>query len=227
MHIRFHVGGPALHPTAAQAERIAAWLGPSVQCSIVADAAAFDALETVDCLVLMGMFWPGMSADWAGNLSYTPLPSNALERFLAFRAARKPLVIHHGAIGCYTDVPAFTAALGVSWGAVRATHSPEQLHHIRVAPQPHPITHGVRDFAITDELYHSLVFDPSRPRTDLLWGDWEGAQHPLLSAFPATATHGATVFHALGHGLQAFDPPAMRSLWVNALDWVTSPAAVY
>ena len=221
MHIRFHVGGPAIHPTAEQAALIARWLGPTYTCSIRHDAAAFDDLGSVDCLVLMGMFWPGMSADWAGNMTYDPLPAAALERFFHYTRAKRPLAIHHGAIGCYTDQPAFTAALGVQWGPVRATHSPEVQHHIRVASQPHPITAGVQDFAITDELYHSLVFDESRPRQDLLWGSWEGNDHPLLTAMPATATHGAHVFHALGHGLVAFSPVQMRQLWVNSIAWLT------
>lgn len=219
MHIRFHTGGPAVHPTRTQAGQIAQWLGPAYTCSIVDDAAAFADLETVDALVLMGLFWPGMDADWAGNLVYDPLPPAALAQFLAYRSARRPLLIHHGAIGCYSDLPAFTAALGVSWGVRRATHSPVLPHALRVDPTPHPLTTGIGDFTVTDELYHSLVYDPAVPRTDVLWGDWEGCTYPLVSAFGATPTRGRTVFNALGHGHEAFQAPAMQRLWVNSIRW--------
>lgn len=223
MHIRFHVGGPAVHPTRAQAERIATWLGPTHRISIHEDIAAFDALDDVDLLVLMGMYWPGMDADWAGNMTYTPITSDAQAKFLQYAQSKRPLLIHHGAIGCYTDWPVFGETLGVTWGVKRASHSPFVSHTIRVDPQHHPITAGVADFGIEDELYHSLRIDTTRAPNHLLWGSWDGAEHPLLTTLEANHHSGKTVFSALGHNLTSFDPPAMRQLWCNSIAWLTRP----
>jgi type 1 glutamine amidotransferase len=221
MHIRFQVGGPAVHPTHEQAMQIGQWLGPDYRVSICQDSAAFEALDDVDVLVLMGMFWPGMDADWAGNMTYDPIKADAQANFLRYTRSQRPLLIHHGAIGCYTDWPEFGATLGVTWGVKRASHSPFVRHQIRVAAEPHPITAGVDDFAIDDELYHSLRIDESRNPNHLLWGSWEGAEHPLLTTLDASARSGKTVFSALGHNLQSFEPPAMRQLWRNSITWLT------
>jgi type 1 glutamine amidotransferase len=222
MHIRFHVGGPAIHPVAAQAERIASWLGPDYHTSIVADSAAFADLDDVDVLVLMGMYWPGMNADWAGNMTYAPIEEPAKSNFLRYAHAQRPLVIHHGAIGCYTDWPEFGDTLGVTWGVKRASHSPFVPHRIRVDAQPHPVTAGVTDFDIVDELYHSLRIDATRQPKHLLWGSWEGGEHPLLTTLEASPRSGKTVFNALGHNMQSFDPPAMARIWQNSIAWLLS-----
>ncbi len=220
MHIRFHVGGPAVHPTAEQAACIAGWVGDSYRTSILADTTAFEHLEDVDLLVLMGMYWPGMDADWAGNMTYKPIEEPAKQNFLRYAQSQRPLIIHHGAIGCYTDWPLFGETLGITWGVKRASHSPFVQHRIRVGTQPHALTNGVSDFDIDDELYHSLRIDATRNPQHHLWGSWEGAEHPLLTTLEPTAKTGKTVFHALGHNLKSFEPEAMAQLWRNSVTWL-------
>ena len=103
MHIRFHVGGPRFHPVDEQATLISTWLDPHLRLSVRHDTAAFADLDDVDLLVMMGMYWQGMSADWAGNMVYQPPTEESKVQFLRYCDSQRPIIIHHGAIGGYDD----------------------------------------------------------------------------------------------------------------------------
>ncbi len=223
MHIRFHVGGPRAHPVDEQASIISTWLDPQYRISVRHDAAAFDDLDDVDLLVPMGMLWPGMSADWAGNMTYTPITADAQAKFLRYCDSKRPLLIHHGAIGCYSDWPEFAQRLGVQWGWQRASHSPFQAHMIHIGNTNHPVVAGVHDFATVDEIYYKLWMDESRNPTHHAWAPWDEQQHPMVTTLSASHAAGTAVYIALGHNLRSIEAPAIRQLWRNSVQWLLQP----
>lgn len=220
MHIRFHVGGPRAHPVDEQATIISTWLGSRYRISVRHDAAAFADLDDVDLLVPMGMLWPGMNADWAGNMTYTPLPSEAQAQFVRYCASKRPLLIHHGAIGCYSDWPEYAQLLGVQWGWQRASHSPFQRHTIQIGQTRHPVVAGISDFVTEDEIYYKLWMDETRNPTHHAWAAWDNQQHPMVTTLSPSATTGRAVYIALGHNLRSIEAPAMRQLWRNSVSWL-------
>ncbi|MCX6015549.1 MAG: ThuA domain-containing protein [Chloroflexales bacterium] len=222
MHIRFHVGGPRVHPVEEQATIISTWLDPHYKISVRADGDAFGDLEDVDLLVPMGMYWPGMSAEWAGSMTYTPIDATAQANYLRYCDSGRPMLIHHGAIGCYSDWPEFAQRLGVKWGWQRASHSPFQHHTITIGNSSHPIVTGLHDFTIEDEIYYKLWMDETRNPSHHMWATWDGEQHPMLTTLDANARAGKAIYSALGHNLRSIEPPALRRLWRNSVDWLLS-----
>jgi len=220
MHIRFHVGGPRFHPVDEQATLISTWLDAHHRISVRHDVAAFADLEDVDLLVMMGMYWPGMSADWAGNMSYQPPSTTDKANFLRYCDSKRPMIIHHGAIGGHDDWDEFGQRLGVKWGWQRASHSPFQNHTIQIGPSAHPIIDGLTDFAIDDEIYYKLWMDETRNPTHHAWATWDGAQHPMLTTLDASANVGQAIYIALGHNMRSMEPPAMRRIWHNAVNYL-------
>lgn len=220
MHIRFHVGGPRFHPVDEQATLISTWLDPHLRLSVRHDTAAFADLDDVDLLVMMGMYWQGMSADWAGNMVYQPPTEESKVQFLRYCDSQRPIIIHHGAIGGYDDWTEFGQRMGVKWGWQRASHSPFQQHRIHVGNSGHALVDGIADFLIEDEIYYKLWMDDARNPKHHLWAEWDGAKHPMLTTLDSNSNVGKAVYIALGHNMRSMEPPAMRTLWRNAVSFL-------
>jgi hypothetical protein len=220
MHIRFLVGGPAFHPVAQQATLISTWLPSAYRLSVRHDADALRDLDDVDLLVLMGMHWPGMSADWAGNLQYTHPDDAAKASFLRYCDRQGKMLIHHGAIGGYDDWEEFGQRVGVKWGWQRASHSPFQNHTITIGPSDHPVVAGMHPFTVDDEIYYKLWMDEQRQPTHHAWAEWDNDKHPMITTLAASAQCGPAVYLALGHNMRSLEPPMMRRMWQNSVSYL-------
>jgi type 1 glutamine amidotransferase len=91
---------------------------------------------------------------------------------------------------------------------------------IQVGPSTHPLIRGLTDFAIDDEIYYKLWMDESRNPTHHAWAEWDGAQHPMLTTLDASANVGQAIYIALGHNMRSMEPPAMRRIWCNAVNYL-------
>ena len=93
---------------------------------------------------------------------------------------------------------------------------------VKVAKSDHPITRGVTDFELKDELYYHMQMQPGVE--PLATTDYENATWPVAW----TRTYGrGRVFHTtLGHrdfGPDKDDPlrnPSMKTLLIQGVDWV-------
>lgn len=217
--IRFHVGGPDFHPVAEQARVIAGWLGDSCEVALHHDKEIFDHLEETDLLVIMGLFY-------SQEPDYTPLTGaqeSALERYIA---SGRPLILHHGAAASYDDSEIFKRLIGINWvwgGGSPTQHSPIGEYRVTMTGPAHPVTTGVGDYTLFDELYYDLHTQPSLQPEILAVAEYEGRRLPMIQVFEGGRVPGAgkAVYFANGHDLKAFECPAMRQLWRNAVAWLT------
>lgn len=105
-------------------------------------------------------------------------------------------------------------------GGVFLDHPPIHEFPVRVTDAGHPVTEGVADFVIEDELY--LL----RPVVDdlqvLLEAEWEGITRPLGWA----RSHGAgrVCYLANGHDEAALRNPAVERLIQNGAGWCGAAA---
>ena len=217
--IRFFVGGPAFHPTGEQAAAICKWLGERYRYEIWDGAAAFDGLETVDLLVIMGLHWTGMTGC---NLVYEPLNEQRKEAFRNHVRAGKPLLNFHGGIASYDDWPEFGLLLGFRWDWKLTTHGHFGMVRVTIGPEAHPITAGIPDHELADELYVNIQATPGmslgvHARTEL-----SGAQFPMILTGEGGRIEGAgrTVYLANGHDMRAFQSPALPGIWTNTIRWL-------
>lgn len=216
--IRFHVGGPVFHPVAEQADAIRRWLGDGYQCSIHDGVAAFEHLRETDLLVLMGLHWTGM-ADPATGLKYEPMRDSHKQAFEAYVASGRPIIAHHGAIASYDDWPRFGELVGFAWIWGKTNHSPVGDYLVRSLPTGHPIIAGVGDFRIHDELYYDIAIAPGLSVTNHAEAEFEGKHLPMVMTATGGRVSGAgkVAYLANGHDMKAFESPAMKTLWINAV----------
>lgn len=223
VRIRFHVGGPSFHPVADQARQIAGWLDPTrYACESVEGNATFDGLDDVDLLVLMGLFWTGWTE--TPYVSPTAAQRAAFERYVA---SGRGIIAHHGAVASYDDWPGFGDLVGVAWVWGTTNHSPLGEWKVRVATGEHPVVRDVNDFTIYDELYYDLKLAQGLVVREHAWAEFAGRRLPMILTAEGGRVAGAgkMVYLANGHDLRAFDCPAMRQIWTNAIDWAASPIA--
>jgi type 1 glutamine amidotransferase len=220
-NIVFHVGGPEFHPVEKQAKEIINWLGGGYNYQMFDGLKAFEHLDNCDLLVLMGLHWTGMNEEWAGSLSYQPMQEKHKAAFEKYVASGKPLLAHHGAIASYDDWPRFGELIGFAWRWEITTHSPEGEYIVQIADINHAVTREVNDFTLWDELYYH-VQTADAPIQVLASAQWDGEARPMVSVLDGGRVEGAgrSAYLANGHDLRAFEAPAMKQLWCNAVQWL-------
>ncbi len=221
--LAFQVGGPDFHPVADQARLIAQWLGEGFACSFHHDKEIFDHLEDADLVVLMGLFF-------SAGKDYASLSAQQEGAFSRYVASGRPLLLHHGAVASYDDSETFKHLIGINWvwGGDRPTqHSPLDDYTVTVTSPQHPLMQGVADFTLHDELYYDLHTHKDITPEVLAHANYQGKQLPMVQCFQGGRVAGAgrAVYLANGHDLRAFECPAMRQLWLNAVQWLTQSQA--
>ena len=223
--IVFHVGGPAFHPVAEQAQLIASWLdtelGGRHEYLIAASVSAFEMLDECELFVAMGLHWTGMDAEWAGKMEYHPLLGAHQEAFNAYVASGRPIIAHHGGIASYDDWPRYDELLGFTWVWGQTTHSPLGDHKVEVHKTGHPIVEGLQNYTLFDELYYNVQVTPGMEAAVQATAEWDGQPRPMIITAEGGRLAGAgrTVYLANGHDMRAFAAPALRQIWVNAVRW--------
>ena len=195
--------------------------GVDVQSQILEDfdSISKEMLLSFDMVTLNCVRWTcsqaQVSPDWQDKWAFT-LPEAAREGLLAFLAQGKGLLALHAATICFDDWPLYREILGAWWEWGTSGHAPFQGHQMNVIETSHPITKGISDFTIQDELYiHARFTDSVSP---LIEGEWEGQRHPML--WVRDFEQARVCYNALGHGVEAFEHPQNRLLLKRGALWV-------
>ena len=138
----------------------------------------------------------------------------------------KPLMAFHAASACFrkpppakkndpvAEHPQFYEMLG---GYVES-HPPLGPIQVRVRPTDHPVTSGLNDFVIEDELF--LFREGPNDNHVLLDTVYEGKRRPL--AWTLKWGQGRVLHIALGHGTKAAENSAFQKLILNGFAWLAS-----
>lgn len=130
---------------------------------------------------------------------------------LAFVARGKGIVALHGALVSFQENHEYMALLGARF----LSHPPIQDFEVTVADADHPITRGLSDFTIRDELY--LLTYERQSLHVLLQSSWEGQVVPV--AWVRSFGRGRVAVLSLGHGPEAHRHPVFRQLVGRAVAW--------
>lgn len=145
-------------------------------------------------------------------------------RFLALFERGIGLVVLHHALGSYQDWPRYEAIIGGRYPEVpgkAGVATPEVGYQhdlevpVMVVAKDHPITAGVRDFVIHDEIYWG--FRVAADVTPLLTTSHPKSGNPL--AWTRTEGRSRVVYLQLGHDHQAYANPNYRKLVAQAIRW--------
>lgn len=213
------ISGGVAHPYAATSEIAARYLeNAGFACDVSDDPNALTYRSAPDlvlfnCALFTCAHTPEWRAEWEFLLSDA---AKAWIRGLTERGAG--IVALHCAPICFDDFPEFYDIIGAEWRWGTSSHGPYARYRMRVSDPSHPLTGGISDFDIDDELYINLV--PHGDITPLLTAEYGGEVHPMLWA----KTYGASrvCYLALGHDERSFGCPQFATLLENCARWATN-----
>ncbi len=127
-----------------------------------------------------------------------------------FVAGGKALVgIHSAAVDKRS--PEFMSLLGGKY----VGHQDYMEAKVTIVDEDHPITKGISDFSIIDEIY-KLDYDPT-PLRVLIQGEVEGEIYPVC--WVREYDKGRVAFLSLGHGKESFENSNFQELVVRCIKW--------
>jgi type 1 glutamine amidotransferase len=127
----------------------------------------------------------------------------------------------HTASICFDGWDEWPAILGASWTWGRSFHAPVGAVEVRSTEPTDPITSGLPQFQVLDEVYRGLrVSAQTRP---LLQARCQGEQeyHPVLWAHQYGA--GRVIYDALGHGPESLGEATHLEILRRAARWLIAP----
>jgi uncharacterized protein len=148
----------------------------------------------------------------------TPMiTSQAQENLLNFVKEGKGFYVQHLATASFPAWDEFGKLCGRKWVMKTSGHGPRTPFEAKVVNHDHPITKGMSDFNIDDELYSKL--QGSEPITVLVEADspWSKKTEPLV--FVHQYGNGNVVQNAFGHDGKAITDPNVAKLIVRGVQW--------
>ncbi|HYG33177.1 MAG TPA: ThuA domain-containing protein [Clostridia bacterium] len=170
-----------------------------------------DAAKDYDVLVLYDM--------------HQDISEAAKKDFVARLKDGKGLVVLHHAIASYQKWPEYAKIIGVRYylekTVVNGVEKPQSTYKhdmnftIRVADPKHPITKGVKDFAIRDETYGLFdVFSDCHPLLTT-----EEPESNKVIGWVKSYENARVVYLQSGHDHFAYENPNFRQLLRQAIRW--------
>lgn len=192
------VGGPTYHDAPGDQRTALGFIGKS-----------FDVTMTDDMAVLA----PENLAKYDVIVNYTTFfepPADQMQALLDAVAAGKGFVGIHGATATFWNSPDYVKLIGGKF----VEHDPNKLFHVKMNynhAAASPITEGIADFDIQDELY---IIEGDLTEWEIL-GRAEG--HAII--YNKTWGKGRVHSNALGHDKRAINNPAFQELIVRGIRW--------
>jgi len=149
------------------------------------------------------------------------------EKFLALFKKGIGLVVLHHALAAFQDWPEYATMIGGHYdepnpekpGTVteKAGYQHDVEMPIVIVAREHPITAGLKDFTITDEIYWGFRVQPDV--TALITTTQPKSGKPL--GWYRTQGKSRVVYLQLGHGPSAFNDPNYRTLLAQSIAWTS------
>lgn len=144
-----------------------------------------------------------------GKVTWPPMLSEAEENgLLSFVRDGK------GLVGIHYMSWTLPGHLGLLVGGQANWHPPLTTHQVQIEDREHPITRGVDDFSVDDELY-MLAWDPSVHVLAIV--EWYEKRLPV--AWTHAYGKGRVFYTSLGHDERAFATPHFLRMLLNATRW--------
>src|SRR5690625_714065 len=145
-----------------------------------------------------------------------PEPARLRAAVAAFTARGGPTLVVHTGSNTFYETPRWAELIGGRWVPGTSMHPPLGEAVIQVLDDAHPITAGLGQLQVRDELYcHLEVAATARP---LAVHEYQGRQHPLLWVHEHDGVR--VVYNALGHDGQAYAGTDRRELLRREVQWL-------
>ncbi len=148
------------------------------------------------------------------------LPEKAQANLLNFVKGGKGFFVQHLATASFAKWEEFGKLCGRKWIMGTSGHGPRVPFKAKIANNEHPITAGIEDFDVDDELYAKLQGDGKINVLVTGDSDWSNKTEPLV--FTSNYGEGRVVHNAFGHDRKALMTPTVQKLIVRGVEWAAT-----
>ena len=154
------------------------------------------------------------------NRSLPMLSEAGKKNLVNFVQGGKGFYVQHLASASYGEWEEFGKMCGRHWVMGTSGHGPRSVFQCKVVDNEHPITKGLGDFKIFDELYAKLQGDTPIEVLVTADSDWSDETEPMV--FTCSYGKGRCVHNAFGHDRKAIMDPACRRLIARGVEWAAT-----
>jgi type 1 glutamine amidotransferase len=154
------------------------------------------------------------------NRSVPTITGQAKENLLNFVKQGKGFYVQHLGSASFSEWEEFGKFCGRKWVMGTSGHGPRSVFKVNIVNKEHPITQGIDDFKIFDELYAKLQGDSEIDVLVSTYSDWSKQTEPLV--FSRSYGKGRCVHNALGHDFKAIKNTSMQQIIRRAVEWAAT-----
>ncbi len=179
-------------------------------------------LSKYDVIVSNWSAWPELTGhQWPQETK------TAVEQFVG---EGKGLVVFHAASATFHDWPQYQQMVGATWDVEKTGHGPIRPLKVLIRDKRHPITNGMEDFVITDELWHRMATQPGirvlceafSVQDKMRDGIRHGTEKPEPVAVCTEFGNGRCFNNILGHDVAAMRNSGWRTLMLRGTEWAAT-----
>lgn len=154
------------------------------------------------------------------NRSLPTISDQAKENLINFVKGGKGFYVQHLASASFKEWAEFGRFCGRVWVMGTSGHGPRSTFQAKIVDKEHPITKGLEDFSINDELYAKLQGDTPIHVLVQADSDWSKVTEPLV--FSIEYGKGRCIHNAFGHDAEAIENPTVKKLICRSVEWVAT-----
>ncbi|UCD51732.1 MAG: ThuA domain-containing protein [Phycisphaerales bacterium] len=132
----------------------------------------------------------------------------------------KGFYVQHLGSASFPKWDEFGKLCGRKWVMGTSGHGPRSVFEVKVVKKNHPITEGMANFKIFDELYSKLQGDKDIEVLVSAYSDFSEKEEPLV--FTTPYGQGRCVHNALGHDFKSILNPSMAQLICRSVEWAAT-----
>lgn len=148
------------------------------------------------------------------------MTEQAKTNLMNFVKGGKGFYVQHLGSASFPQWDEFGKMCGRKWVMGTSGHNPRSVFEAKIANKNHPITKGMTNFKIFDELYSKLQGDTEIEVLVSAYSDFSEKEEPLV--FTTPYGKGRCVQNAFGHDFKAIMNPSMQQLIRNGVEWAAT-----
>jgi len=154
------------------------------------------------------------------NRKKVKLSDTAKGNLVSYVKDGKGFVPCHLATASFKDWKDFCDMCGRYWVMGKSGHGPRNEFTVKIANKEDPITKGMTDFQVDDELYAKLLGEVKINVLVEADSDWSKKTEPL--AWTLDYGNGRVFANAFGHDRKAIMTPSVQKLMVRGCEWAAT-----
>ncbi len=182
----------------------------SVDISNAPDTMNYEDFSQYDVILSNWNSWPENDLRW---------PKEGEDGLMKFLKNGGGLVFFHASSSAFYQWPAFKTISTGAW-IDNTNHGPLGLVHVGIDDSLHPVTKGVTDFTVFDELWEHAEQNPDYKVLGTAWNSTSQEKQPAIAVVEIEK---GRVFHTiLGHDVRAIRNSGVTTLLLRGAEWAAT-----